>query len=475
MSKIREQLRQLDKEQLIDIILELREQMAQMSARIQNLEDQLAKNSQNSSKAPSSDGLKKKPAPKSLREKGKRKTGGQKGHKGKTLKMVSEADYIKVHTVTTCSNCQANLSHVEVAEIERRQVFDIPPVEIEVTEHQAEMKCCSCCGTRVKAEFPEGVSSSVQYGNRLKAQAVYLNSYQLLPLARICELFTDFYNHSPSESLILNSNQVLSEAISPALEAIQAQIKASDTVHCDESGMRVEGKLNWLHVLATERLTYYGVHLKRGQEAMRDMGLLHELQGRAIHDGWASYLKFDNCRHALCNAHHLRELRFIFEQYQQTWANDMFRLLLDIKQEVENRLPQQMRLAHEQLRYYRQQYDEILQQGFNANPAPQQAPYKKRGRRKQSKAKNLLDRLQKYKAETLAFMSDFRVPFDNNLAERAVRMIKVKQKISGTFRTRIGAEIFCDIRSYISTARKQGQNVIQTIHDALLGRPFIPT
>lgn len=475
MSKIREQLRQLDKEQLIDIILELREQMAQMSARIQNLEDQLAKNSQNSSKPPSSDGLKKKPAPKSLREKGKRKTGGQKGHKGKTLKMVSEVDYIKVHAVTTCSNCQSDLSGVEVIEIERRQVFDIPPIEIEVTEHQAEIKCCSCCGTRVKAEFPEGVSSSVQYGNRLKAQAVYLNSYQLLPLARISELFADFYNHSPSESLILNSNRALVEAIKPALDAIQAQVKASDTVHCDESGMRVEGKLNWLHVLATEQVTYYGVHRKRGQEAMRDMGLLAELQAYPVHDGWASYFKFDNCTHALCNAHHLRELRFIFEQYQQTWANDMFRLLLDIKHAVETNLPELMSLVHEQLRHYRQQYDKILQQGFNVNPASQQAVPKKRGRKKQSKAKNLLDRLQKYKAETLAFMSDFRVPFDNNLAERAVRMIKVKQKISGTFRTRLGPEVFCDIRSYISTARKQGQNVIQSIFDALLGRPFIPT
>lgn len=474
MNEIREQLRQLDKESLIDIILELREQMAQMAIRIQSLEDQLAQNSQNSSKPPSSDGLKKKPAPKSLREKGKRKSGGQKGHKGETLKMVSEPDYIEVHQVTTCSECQADLSHVEATEIERRQVFDIPPIEIEVTEHRAEIKSCSCCGTRVKAEFPEGVSSSVQYGNRLKAQAVYLNSYQLLPLARICELFSDFYGHSPSESLILNSNHALVEAIEPALGAIQAQIKEADIVHCDESGMRVEGKLNWLHVLATGQLTYYGVHRKRGQEAMRDMGLLNELQGRAIHDGWASYFKFDNCRHALCNAHHLRELRFIFEQYQQTWASDMFRLLLDIKKEVETRLPEQMRLAPERLRYYRQQYDKILRQGFKANPEPEQAPPKKRGRKKQSKAKNLLDRLQKYKAETLAFMSDFCVPFDNNLAERAVRMIKVKQKISGTFRTRIGAEVFCDIRSYIATLRKQGQGVIQAIYDAFLGRPFIP-
>lgn len=474
MRKIREQLRQLDKENLIDIIVESREQMAQMAVRIQTLEDQLAKNSHNSSKPPSSDGLKKKPAPKSLREKGKRKTGGQKGHKGETLEMVSEPHYIEVYHVETCPDCHSDLSHVEVTEIERRQVFDVPPIEIEVTEHQAEIKYC-LCGARVKARFPEGINRAVQYGNRLRAQAVYLNSYQLLPLARICELFGDFYSHRPSESQILNANQALHEAIEPALEAIQAQVKQADVVHCDESGMRVEGKLNWLHVLATEHLTYYAVHRKRGQEAMRDIGMLAELQGCAVHDGLASYFKFDNCSHALCNAHHLRELRFVFEQYGQTWASELFRLLLDIKKEIQLTPPQQMSLPPDRLRYYEQQYDDLLQLGFKANPPPEQPPPKKRGRKKQSKPKNLLDRLQKHKAETLAFMFDFRVPFDNNLAERAVRMIKVKQKISGTFRTRQGAEVFCDIRSYISTARKQDANVIQSIYSALLGRPFIPT
>jgi transposase len=344
-----------------------------------------------------------------------------------------------------------------------------------VTEHQAEIKCCPACQTEIKGTFPSAVTQPVQYGLRLQAQAVYLNSYQLLPLARICELFGDLYGHAPSEAFVLKASHSLVEEIEPALRAIQAQVKQADVVHCDESGMRVEGKLNWLHVAATDRLTYYAVHPKRGQEALREIGILPDLQGRAIHDGWASYFKFDTCTHALCNAHHLRELRFIFEQYEQTWASDMFCLLLDIKKEVETTRPELMSLTPKRLRYYEQQYDKILRQGFKANPPPEQPPPQKRGRKKQSKAKNLLDRLQKYKPETLAFMSDFRVPFDNNLAERAVRMIKVKQKISGTFRTRIGAEIFCDIRTYISTLRKQGRNVIQAIYDALLGRPFIPT
>jgi transposase len=221
-----------------------------------------------------------------------------------------------------------------------------------VSEHQAEIKCCSACGTPIKAKFPEGVSRAVQYGNRLKAQAVYLNSYQLLLSTRICELFGDFYNNRPSESLISNGNSTLVESIEPTLEAIQAQIKQAGAVHCDESGMRVEGKLNWLYVLATQKLTYYAVYRKRGQETMRDIGLLVESQGRAIHDDWVFYFKFDNCSHALCNAHHLWELRFIFEQYQQSWASDMFRLLLDIKKEVETTLPEQMSLAPERLRHY---------------------------------------------------------------------------------------------------------------------------
>jgi transposase len=192
-----------------------------------------------------------------------------------------------------------------------------------------------------------------------------------------------------------------------------------------------------------------------------------------MHDAWASYFKFDNCMHALCNAHHLRELIFVAEQYQQVWADKMFQLLLDIKTEVAQ-TTDAMTLSPQRIAHYRQCYDDLQHQGFAANPPPQTPPLKKRGRKKQSPPKNLLDRLAKYKAETLAFMSDFGVPFDNNLAERDVRMIKVKQKISGTFRTRDGAETFCAIRSYISTARKQGQNVMQALYDAFAGQPFIP-
>lgn len=467
---IREQLRQLNKEQLIDIILELREVIQRQEVRIQALEDQVAKNSRNSGKPPSSDGLKKKA--RSLREKGKRKTGGQKGHKGKTLEMVSEPDHVVHHALKRCSNCQTDVSGVLVERIEKRQVFDVPEIRVEVTEHQGDVKICPCCEQRIKADFPCGVGRAVQYGKRIQAQATYLTMYQLLPLKRSCELFADFYGHAPSEALILNAIEQTYEQIQPTLNAIYTQLVEADVLHNDETGMRVKGKLKWLHVSSTEQLTYYAIHAKRGQKAMRAVGILPQFNGVSLHDGWASYFQFDNCSHALCNAHHLRELRFIEEQYQQTWASEMAQLLRNAKQDIADCVNDQLDpvCIHE----YHQRYEQILQKGFQANPPPNTPIPKKRGRKKQTPPKNLLDRLQKYQQETLAFLSDFRIPFDNNLAERDVRMMKVKQKISGTFRTQSGAEMFCDIRSYISTVRKQGQQVICALHHALLGQPFTP-
>lgn len=466
-------LHELDKATLVAIILELREMIGQLTARIQDLEDQLAKNSGNSGKPPSSDGLRKKPAPKSLRAKGQRRTGGQPGHPGHTLELVSNPEHIEVHRLATCPQCQHDLSEAPVLAVERRQVFDVPPVVIEVTEHQVPVVCCPNCQTHVKAAFPADVTQPVQYGERLKAQAVYLTGYQLLPVARTCEVFEDLYGHRPSEALVLSATEALHEQLDPALSAIRDQIIRADVVHADESGLRVEGQLNWLHVLSTERLTHYAVHPRRGQVAMRDIGLLADYQGRAIHDALAAYFQFDKCTHALCNAHHLRELRFVTEQYGQAWAGEMAQLLLDIKAEVAQTLDA-MTLPPDRLAYYETCFDVLLQAGFDANPSPATPPPRQRGRKKQSPPKNLLDRLSRYKAETLAFMHDFRVPFDNNLAERDLRMIKVKQKVSGTFRTRSGAEIFCDIRSYISTVRKQGANVLAALHDALLARPFVP-
>jgi transposase len=465
-------LGELDKEALIAIILEQREQIVVLTQQIKKLQVQLAKNSQNSGKPPSSDGFKKAPVH-SLREKDNRNSGGQVGHEGHSLEQVEQPDQRVSHAVLSCPYCTTDLRGIEVSDLEKRQVFDIPPVCLEVTEHPAEMKVCPCCGEEVKAAFPSEVSQSVQYGSRLKAQAVYLNNYQLLPLSRICQLFGDLYGHKPSQALVLSANAECLEQSKAALAVIQSQLRAVELAHYDETGARVTGRLNWLHVVGTKRLTYYAVHPKRGQAALQDMGILPVFAGWAVHDAWASYFQFEACRHALCNAHHLRELQFILEQYQQTGVQGLILVLLDIKAEVENTLLEQGCLAPEYLADYEQRYENLPWQGWAANPPP--PPPKKRGRKKQSPPQNLLDRLHTYKAAVLAFMYDFRVPFDNNLAERDLRMMKVKQKISGAFRTQHGADTFCVIRSYISTVRKQGGDVLQAIYGAFRGQPFMST
>ena len=476
----RNQLAELDKETLISIVLtfqqqirQLQQTVAEQAATIQSLQDQLAKNSRNSGQPPSSDGLKK-PRTRSLRKKKGRLSGGQKGHKGHTLEMVSQPNHVQVHTVSVCPHCATDLQSVEPCKRERRQVFDIPPVQVEVTEHQAEIKTCPTCGEQVKGKFPVEVTQPVQYGPRLYAQASYLNTYQLIPWARTCELLGDFYGHTPAEAIVPVSNTKVAGHTESSLDAIKEQLTAADVAHFDESGLRVEGQLNWLHVASTDYLTFYTVHGRRGQEGMKAAGILPEFKGRAVHDHWQSYFTFKMCQHALCNAHHLRELQFIVDQYEQAWAQEMMHLLREIKAEVDAASPQQTSLPAERLAHFEQRYDTLIAQGVEANPPPADPPPKKRGRKKQSPPKNLLDRLQQRKPQVLAFMYDFRVPFDNNLAERDVRMVKIKQKVSGAFRTRSGAETFCAIRSYISTARKQGQNVIDALHSALLGNPFIP-
>jgi transposase len=477
----RRQLELLDQETLINMVLTLQQQvqqlqqaMAEQAAIIQSLRDQLAKDSHNSGKPPSSDGLRKPPRPQNLRQKKGRRPGGQKGHAGHTLKLVENPQHIRVHAVLACAQCAAELQKVEPSGYERRQVFDVPPVQVEVTEHRAEIKICPACGHSTKGDFPAEVSQPVQYGWRLKAQATYLNNYQLLPWERSCELLGDFYGHRPAEALIQEANTATVAQIAPSLKSIQHALQTAAVGHFDESGLRVEAQLNWLHVASTPHLTYYAVQPQRGQLGMQASGILPHFKGRAVHDHWSAYFNFEQCDHALCNSHHLRELQFVVEQYQQPWAQDMIELLRAIKAEVEATPAPHMSLAPERLAHFEHRYDDLIGQGLKANPPPTPPPAKKRGRLKQSPPKNLLDRLHQRKEETLAFMSDFRVPFDNNLAERDIRMIKVKQKVSGAFRTRTGAETFCAIRSYISTVRKHGLNVINAIYDALSGNPFIP-
>lgn len=444
---------------------------------IQQLRDQVQKNSRNSSKPPSSDGLKK-PRPHSLRKPDQRPNGGQPGHSGHTLLQVEYADRVKVHPVNVCKRCQGSLEEEEETRREKRQVFDIPALHIEVTEHQSVVKVCPHCGTENMAEFPSDVSQPAQYGPHLKAYSTYLTNYHYLSLERTSQFFEDVFGHRVSEGVVVNANAAGATNVMPSNEAVKQCLLESAVVDFDESGLRVAGKGQWLHVSCTADVTYYDVHEKRGQEGINTIGILPEFHGIAVHDHWKPYFTYTACDHSLCNAHHLRELEFVSHQYGQVWADEMSELLKEIWKDVKQTQAnnQSDHLEAETLHTYEARYDEILEEGFRANPPPvedSQQP-KKRGRRKQNPPKNLLDRLQKYKSEVLRFMYDFRVPFDNNQGERDIRMAKVKQKVSGGFRTTAGAEQFCRIRGYISTVRKQGVNVLDALKKAFEGTPFIP-
>jgi transposase len=451
----------------------LRERLKDLEEKLKALEERLAQNSRNSSKPPSTDGLNK-PAPHSLRPRGERKPGGQPGHAGYTLKMVKNPDHTVLHRVDECEKCGRSLKGKKATDIERRQVFDVPPVRIEVTEHQAEIKECRC-GHLNKAAFPEGVAAPVQYGRDIKAKAVYLKNYQLLPLERTCEVLRDFFGSDIGEGTLNNAANKCSQALEEPVEQIKQCLIESPVVHFDETGCRENGKRKWLHVAGTAKATYYQIHPKRGSEAMDEMGILPNFKGRAIHDFWKPYFKY-NCKHGLCNAHHLRELTFVHEEQGQVWARHMIDCLLDIKKAVDAAKSVTDSLSDEQIRAFESRYEKILKQGYVQNPLKNEpAPVKKkRGRRKKSKAGNLLERLDNHKKKVLAFMYDFSVPFDNNLGERDVRMMKVQQKISGCFRSEDGGRVFSRIRSYISTARKNGVSVIEAIKDALAGTPFMP-
>ena len=442
----------------------------ELDKQIQDVQAKLHKNSRNSSKPPSSDEFVK---PKSQRKKSGKPTGGQKGHEGHTLKMSDSPDHRVVHTVDTCQGCGYTLEKVLPESVEKRQVFDLPPLQVEVTEHLAQSKLCPCCGKKSKACFPEQVTHPVQYGNNVKGLLVYLNQYQMVPYERLAELMGDVFNHPVSEGTLYNVNRVVYEALEPVEDEIVKQLIGSPVAHVDETGLRVEGKRQWMHVTSTERLTHYAYHGKRGSEATDSIGILPAFQGTAVHDFWKSYLNY-KCFHALCNAHHLRELTGIMELTSQKWPQEMINLLLEIKANVdEKKMEKHTELGPGIRANYEARYDEILKKGFLVNPPPVKEKGK-RGRPKQGKARNMLNRLQEYRRETLAFMYDFRVPFDNNLAERDLRMVKVKQKISGVFRSSQGAKMFCRIRGYISTARKNSVPVLASIKHALEGNPFVP-
>lgn len=465
---------QLGPEAVADLIEKLfaafNAEIAQLKERVQTLEDQLAQDSHNSHKPPSSDGPKPRIRTKSLRKSTGKKVGGQIGHKGTTLKPVDNPDHKVVHRAERCQHCDYPLAGIATRAYDKRQVFDIPPKLLEVTEHQAEIKKCPHCHQQSFAIFPEEVTHLVQYGPRLKAIAIYLLDQQLLPYERTAELFSDIFSQPVSVGTLVNFNQECFEALTSSEQAVKAKLITSEAVNFDETGVKINGQLHWLHSASTPELTFYTCHPKRGREAMNDINILPHFDGTAIHDFWKAYLHYD-CQHALCNGHHLRELTFVYEQHDQQWAQQMIELLLEAKAKVAQN---KVRLNQVTLKQIEQKYQVILQKGFRTNPPPNTDTLsKKRGRKKKTKSRNLLERFQAFRKEILAFAYNFKIPFDNNQAERDLRMMKVQQKISGTFRSAKGAAAFCRIRGYISTCRKQGFNVLAAIQNAFAKKAIL--
>jgi transposase len=449
-----ESLRSWSNEELIALIL-------QLCARVSELEAQLAKNSRNSSKPPSSDGYGK-PQPKSRREKSGRRSGGQPGHAGSTLKLVEQPDQTVVCGAGVCA-CGCDLTGCAAVEVERRQVFELPVMKLHVTEYQAPIKVCPQCGGQVKAAFPTAVSQPVQYGPRAQAAMTYLSQYQLLPYERLQELLHDVFQMDVSQGTLDNVLKRGYEKLAGFEEQVKERIRDSRVAHFDETGMRVVKDLHWLHVASTPEFTAYHIDAQRGQPAMEAMGILPGFTGTAVHDSWTSYYAYE-CEHALCNAHHLRELIFAHEEHGQQWAARLKACLLEANEEITTAKTRgATELPARRLQYFSDRYSRILREGREELPLLPARPAGQRGRAKQHKVKNLHDRLRDRKTEVLAFLYDFSIPFTNNQGEQDVRMMKVKQKISGCFRSFDGARIFARIRGCFSTVKKQGHNTLQAM------------
>ena len=440
-------------------IEELQAQNKEMEARIKELEARLNQNSNNSSRPPSSDGLKK--VIKNNREKSSRNPGAQPGHKGSGLSPFTAVDKeIKCAVEGTCA-CGADLTRLPVFNTEKRQVIDLPEKLFEVREYSVEVKRCTC-GKVHKAAL--AYEQRVQYGERIKALLVYMNVHQQIPYERLQELFRDIIGLPISDGLIHSTTIQCSEHLEPTVEQTKEALLNSPILHADETGMRCEGKTSWVHVLSNAFHTLYFFHQKRGKEAMDTMGILPRYEGRLIHDRWASYDMYD-CLHGLCNAHLLRELKFLHEEMDRQWAAELITLL----QRANERKNAGNITSHFQTRT-RNNIEQLVRKALKEEPEEKQQSGK-RGKKPKSKAVRLLEVFSNRLDDVLSFLYHEEAPFDNNLAERDLRMIKLKQKISGCFRTTKGIETFCKIRSYISTVKKQNKNVWQTLTDAIRGRP----
>jgi transposase len=455
----------------------LEQRVAGLEAETAELKRRLAQNSRNSSRPPSSDGLAK-PAVKSLRRPSGRKPGGQPGHGGGHLAQVAAPDEVVDHVPVVCGGCDESLDNAFAVGHRARQVFDLPEIRLSTVEHRVWTRRCEC-GYETTAVFPGAVTAPAQYGPRVRALGLYLVAYQHLPYGRAAQLLSDWVGQAVSTGTLAAFMAQGAEDLRPFLDEVHARIAAAPVAYFDETGARADGRLRWLFCASTDRLTFYSLHDKRGFDGLDHAGVLPNFTGIAVHDGFKPYRRYTNAQHALCNVHHLRELLGIIEPDPNdpkiAWAVRMDRLLRDLHTAVRHaRAADQERLNPEALAAYRAAYAQIIAEGNQRDP-PGTTPTGKRGVIRQTPARNLLTRLDRDRDDVLRFAYDFRVPFDNNQAERDIRMIKLQQKISGCWRTITAAEQFLALRAYLSTARKSGQPTIDILTALGDRRPWLPT
>lgn len=457
-------------------VCDLLARLEALERRLSEVEARQSKRSHNSDKPPASDGLARPARHKlrSLRERSGRVPGAQRGHTGCTLRRVEEPDERVPHAPAACACCGHSLEAATPVRVERRQVFDLPERLLHVVEHVGRSLQCPRCEHVTPAPFPEGVGEPVQYGPGVLGLGVYLQAYQLLPFARTRELFHTLFGQAPAAGTLERALHRTYGALEGAEAAIRAALLRASAVHMDETGVRVEGRTQWLHVASTPEHTLLNVHGSRGGPAVDAIGIVAQMQGVRVHDALPSYVRYGG-RFALCNAHLMRELIALAETTHQPWTLSMLALLRQMKAAADQArdqgapaVPLEVRASLER------RYDALLAEGDAANPEPPQRAGKRGGRLRRTPAQNLLLRLRRHRDAVLYFLRDLAVPYDNNQAERDLRMAKVQQKISGGFRSAHGAAVFARIRGYISTLRRQRLPLLQALHSVLQGQPLLP-
>jgi len=442
----------------------------QLQTEVRRLRDRAAQNSRNSSRPPATDGVEQ-PKPKSLRKRSGRKPGGQPGHPGRTLQSCDKPKHVQIHPLLECE-CGEDLSQEPAVDYQSHQVFDLLTLTLECTEHRAEIKECPCCHRTVVAAVPADAQAPVQYGRNFRALLAYLYDAQEGASRRIREMCAEMFGYAVSEATLQRARQEQYQALEPFEDRLVEILPQEPVLHADATSGMIDKVRHWLHVICTPLLTFFAVHLVRGKEAIQAAGIIPRFTGWLMHDFLSSYLAFDNCLHTFCKSHLLRELVFLFEQHRQAWAGDLHDVFLDMHLSIQQRKARDAPISQREYQRWRAKYWTLLRAGRKANPiTPEQ---RAQPRAKQSKEQNLLDRLEGYDDASLAFLWNLDLPFTNNEAERAFRMMKVRMKISGCFRTFSGACRHARIRSYTSTLRKHGLPVLEYLRRALDGSPFLP-